>query len=86
MNLTEKVVELVLSLDQVGLADWDDWKIQKAIAPAAISKKDVHRPVSRRPRHAAPLACVSASGNALSPLIMTAPSIKFSDGHDLKLV
>jgi hypothetical protein len=75
-HLTGKVGELVLNLDELGSADWEDRKPKKVIAPAAVRKEDVYHPASRRHRHATLLACVSASGDALTSLIITAAPVR----------
>jgi hypothetical protein len=51
VHLAGKCAELVFNLDELGSADWEDRKIRKVIAPAAVRKEDVYHSVSRRPRH-----------------------------------
>jgi hypothetical protein len=62
-------------LDELGSADWEDRKATKVIVPAGEAKEEVDHPVSRRHRHMTLLACVSASGDALTPLVITASLI-----------
>jgi tRNA(Ser,Leu) C12 N-acetylase TAN1 len=45
------------------------------IVPAGLAKEDVYHPVSRRHRYVTLLACVSASGDALTPLAITSSPI-----------
>jgi hypothetical protein len=77
-HLAEKVAELVFDLDELGSSDWEDRKVKKIIAPSAVRKEDVHHAVSRRHRHVTLLACVSAAGDALTPLIVTTNAIRDS--------
>jgi hypothetical protein len=74
-HLAGKCAELVFNLDELGSADWEDRKIRKVIAPASVAKEDVFHPVSRREHHMTLLACVSAAGNALTPLVIRATQI-----------
>jgi hypothetical protein len=74
-HITGRVAELVFNLDELGSADWDDRKAKKVIAPAGVPREDVHHPLSRRHRHTTLLACVSASGDALIPLLITGSPI-----------
>jgi hypothetical protein len=69
-HITGRVAELVFNLDELGSADWEDRKAKKVIVPAGVPKEDVHHPVSRRHRHTMLLACVSASGDALTALLI----------------
>jgi hypothetical protein len=75
IHVVGKVVELVFNLDELGSADWEDRKVKKIIAPAGVAKRDVYHPVSRRHRHMTLLACVSAAGDALTPLVITASPV-----------
>jgi hypothetical protein len=74
-HLTGKVAELVSNSDELGPADWEDRKAKKVIGPAGDAKEDVYPPVSRRHRHMTLLACVSALGDALTPLVATVSPI-----------
>jgi hypothetical protein len=74
-HLTGKVAELVFNLDELGSADCEDRKAQKVIVPAGVAKEDVYHPVSRRYRHMTLLAGLSASGDALTPLVIAASPI-----------
>jgi hypothetical protein len=75
IHVTWKVAELVFILDELGSADWEDRKAKKVIAAAGVASEDVYKPVSRRHRHVALLSCVSAAGDALTPLVITASPI-----------
>jgi hypothetical protein len=76
-HLTGKVAELVFNLNELGFADQEDRKAKKVTAPSGVAKEDMHHPVSRHYRHMRLLTCVSASGDALTPLVITAST--FSD-------
>jgi hypothetical protein len=74
-HIAGKLAELVFNLDELGSADWEDRRAKKVIAPANVRREDVHHPVSRRHRHTTILACVSAAGDALTPLLITGSPI-----------
>jgi hypothetical protein len=78
VHLAGKCAELVFNLDELDSADWEDRKIRKVIAPAAVRKEDVYHSESRRPRHMTLLACVSAAGDAITPMLITTTSIHAS--------
>jgi hypothetical protein len=75
IHLTGKVAELVFDLDELGSADCEDRKAKKVTVPAGVAKEDVYHPVSRRHRHMTLFACVSASGDVLTPLVIPASPI-----------
>jgi hypothetical protein len=75
VHVTGNWAELVFNLDELGSADWEDRKIKKVIAFAAVPKEDVYHSVSHIPRHITHLAWVSAAGDAMTPLlIMSTPT------------
>jgi hypothetical protein len=74
-HLTGKVAELVLNLDELGSADREDRKAKKVIVPAGVAKDDEYHRVSRRHRYMTLVTCVSALGDALIPVVITASPI-----------
>jgi hypothetical protein len=70
-----KASELFFNLDEVGSADWEDRKPKKVIVPIAVPEEDVYHPVSRKYKHMSLLACVSAAGDSLAPLVVSAAPI-----------
>jgi hypothetical protein len=66
VHLTRKRAELVFNLGELGSAGWREWKIKKMIASAAVPKEDAYHSVSHSPPHLTFLACVSATGVAVS--------------------
>jgi hypothetical protein len=66
-----KFTEFVFNLDEVGSSDWEDWKPRKVIVPRTVSQDNVYHSVSRRYRHLTLLACVSAGGDTLTPMVLT---------------
>jgi hypothetical protein len=78
VHLMGKCAELVFNLDELGSADWEDRKVKKVIAPAAVPKEDVFHSVSRRHRHTTLLACISAAGDAMTPMLITSSPIRES--------
>jgi hypothetical protein len=75
IHLTGKDAGLVFNLDEVGSADWEDWKTKKVIEHAEVRREDVYHPVSGHHRQATLLASVSALGDSLTPRITTAAPI-----------
>jgi hypothetical protein len=71
-----KLSELVFNLDELGSADWDDRKVKTLMVPAEVRKEDVYLAVSRRHRRVTLLACVSATGDALTPMLVTGNPIR----------
>jgi hypothetical protein len=53
-------------------------KSEKVVMPASLSPDDIFHPVSRRYSHATILACVSAAGDALTPMIISGMPIRDS--------
>jgi hypothetical protein len=56
----------------------DDRKMNKVITSAAVRKEDVYHSVSHRQRHITLRACVSAVGDATTPLLITSAPIRDS--------
>jgi hypothetical protein len=71
-------IELVFNLDELGSVDLEDCTIKRVIVPAAIRKEDVYYSMSHCHRHITLLACVSATGDAITPLLITANPIHLS--------
>jgi hypothetical protein len=78
VHVAGKSSELVFNLDELGPADWTDRKVRKVIVLAEVRKEDVHHAVSRRHCHVTLLACVSAAGDALTPMLATGNPIRES--------
>jgi hypothetical protein len=76
--LAGKYSELVFNLDEVGSSEWEDRKPKKVIVPQGIPADEVYHSVSRRYRHVTLLACVSAAGDALTPMVISGPPIRDS--------
>jgi hypothetical protein len=70
VHVAGKFSELVFNLDELGSTDWEDRKVKKVIVPADVGKEDVYHAVSRRHRHITLLACVSAAGDAPTPMLI----------------
>jgi hypothetical protein len=73
-----KLSELVFSLDEVGSSDWEDRKRKKLIAPCLFSPHDAYHSALRRYRRIKLLACVSARGDAPTPMIIVGSPIPHS--------
>jgi hypothetical protein len=76
--LAGKYSELVFNLDEVGSSQWEDPKPKKVIVPQVIPADEMYHSVSRRYRHVTLLACVSAVGDALTPIVISGPPMRDS--------
>ena len=63
--------ELLFNCDEVGLSAWEDRKILKVVLPKDVNKNNVYHSISRKMQHVTMLVCVSAAGDALTPMIIT---------------
>lgn len=63
--------ELLFNCDEVGLSAWEDRKILKVVVPKDVNKNNVYHSISRKMQHVTMLVCVSAAGDALTPMIIT---------------
>jgi hypothetical protein len=77
-HIVGKFSELIFNLDEVGSSEWDDRKPRKAIASQVVSPEDVYHSVARIYGHVTLLACVSATGDALTPMVMSGATIRDS--------
>jgi hypothetical protein len=88
-----RVAELVFNLDEVGSSDWEDRKTRKLIIPSSVDSHTIFHPVTRRFKHMTLLVCISAGGDALCPLLITAQALPqdvcddaLRLGEDVKIV
>lgn len=63
-----KCSELVFNIDEVGLSEWEDRKIKKVIVPKSADRNNVYHSINRKVYHISMLVCISAGGDALTPL------------------
>jgi hypothetical protein len=63
--------ELIFNLDETGLSDWDERKSKRVIVPSDATQTPLHYPVDRGFHHHTLWCCVSASGGAYSPLLIS---------------
>jgi hypothetical protein len=77
-HVTGRFSEIVFNLDELGSSDWEDRKPRKVLAPVAVSAGEMFHSVSRRYRHVTLLACVSAAGDALTPMIISQAPVRDS--------
>jgi hypothetical protein len=61
---------LLFSLDETGLSDWGKRKAKPVIIPSHASSSTLYYSIDRAIRHHTLLCCVSASGDAYSPLLI----------------
>jgi hypothetical protein len=70
-----KVWELVVNLDEVESAEWEDQKPEKVNLPISGSEKDIYHLVSRKFEHLSLLTYGSIAGDSLTPRVLTADPI-----------
>jgi hypothetical protein len=64
--------ELIFNLDETGLSDWEERKRKRVLVRADRADYELHYPVDRAIRHQTLLCCISASGDAYCPLVLSA--------------
>jgi hypothetical protein len=80
-----KFSKLVFNLDEICSSDWDDRKAKNVFVPRSVSPDDVYHPVSRRYGHGTLLACPSAAGDTLTPMVISgAPTPDFLGSQGLR--
>jgi hypothetical protein len=62
--------ELIFNLDETGSSDWEERKTKPVIISYRASSSTFHYPIDRAIRHHTLPCCVSASGDAHSPLLI----------------
>jgi hypothetical protein len=62
--------ELIFNLHETVLSDWEEQKKKPVIVPSHASSLTLHYPIGRAIRHRTLLCCISASGDAYSPLFI----------------
>jgi hypothetical protein len=84
--------ELIYNLDESGLSDWEDAKPKPVLVPVDLGDSMIHYPVNRQIRHQTLLCCISASGDAYCPLLVSARQsvlqvfeMGVRDGIDLRI-
>jgi hypothetical protein len=75
------VAELVFSLDEVVISDWEHCKTKKAIALAAMFGQMIHHGVSRNVKHISVITCLSAAGESLLHQIVTSQNFVTVQQH-----
>jgi hypothetical protein len=61
---------LVFHLDETGLSDWKERKSKPVIVPSDATQTLLHYPVDGGIRHHTLLCCISAFGDAYTPLLI----------------
>jgi hypothetical protein len=77
--LKGKIAELVFNIDEVGASDWEDRHAIMSVVPATVLDKTVTYKASRKFQHATLVACISAAGDSVPPLIVA------REGDDKKI-
>jgi hypothetical protein len=63
--------ELIFNLDESGLSDWEERKSRAVLVKAEAADQPLHYPVDCGIRHHTLLCCISASGDAYCPLLLS---------------
>jgi hypothetical protein len=61
------VAKLVFKLHKIGISVWEDRKMNKVIARAAMLGQTKHHRLSRNMKHISMISCVSAAGESHIP-------------------
>ena len=67
--------ELVFNLDEIGYSEWESRKIKRVIVSTKTEESGVFHSIARSKAHISLLSCISASGDTLTPLLITKNSI-----------
>jgi hypothetical protein len=78
IHFAGKFTELVFNLDELDSAEWEDRNVRKVITPSSVHREDMYHSVSKCHDHMTLLACLSAAGDSLTPMIVTASAIHLS--------
>lgn len=73
-----RLSELTFNLDEVGTSEWEDRKPKNVFIDNNLDSNHITYSVSRKVSHMTILTCVSAAGDALTPLLITKHTIKDS--------
>jgi hypothetical protein len=76
--MASKYSQLVFNPDEIDASEWEDRKLKKIIAPRFISSDEVFHAISRTYHRVTLLSCVSAAGDALTPLMISGPPARDS--------
>jgi hypothetical protein len=61
----------VFNLDEVGISDWEDRGPKKVVVPITAALHSIHHQLSRSVKRISVVACISASGECLTPYVVT---------------
>jgi hypothetical protein len=64
--------ELIYDLDETGLSDWKDSNPTFALVPTTLGNTMIHNSGNHQIRYQTLLYCISASGDAYCPLLVSA--------------
>ena len=67
--------DLVFNLDEVGSSDWEDKAKRQVYVHVDMPDQEIRHPVSRRFGHMTLVACISAGGDALIPMLIVKQAI-----------
>jgi hypothetical protein len=76
-------VELVCSLNEVSMSELGDRKEKKVILAMTMRGQTIHHGPSRSVKYLSVIACITAGGESLTPLVMT---LQISDSIRKRLV
>jgi hypothetical protein len=65
-----RVFELVFTLDEVGISDWEDCKSQKVIVAGVVLRQTIHHDVCRNVKDISVIFYLSAAEKSLLPSIV----------------
>jgi hypothetical protein len=63
--------ELVFSVDEVGISEWEDRAWWKVIVPVSMTGQTIHQSIHCNLKHIFVISCVSAAGESLIPFMVS---------------
>jgi hypothetical protein len=70
-HLPGSCAEFVFNLDELCISEWEDRARRKVIVPVSMTDQTIHHGVHRNLKHMSVIGCVSASGESLTPFVVS---------------
>jgi hypothetical protein len=66
-----RLAELVFNIDEVGSSDWDDRTPNRVLVFSDMTEETVIHAIPKRFRYVTSVSCISVTGDALCPIVIT---------------
>jgi hypothetical protein len=70
-HVQDSCADLVFTLDEVGISEWEDRVARKMIVPISMSEQTVHQRIHRNVKHLSVVCCVSVSEESMTPFMVS---------------